>query len=355
MIILACALRGDVDALLVFGATPGGSQAAARAKALGLCARAAPLPKLAPGREFAALLQAFRPDVAHIHAGIGWEGHALAAAARAEGIRAVVRTEHLPYTLRELGAPELEDAYARGVAPVDRIICVCDAARRTFGMSGVDPARYTTVHNGVDARRPQCSREEVRARLGLGDVPLILTVARFTEQKRHVTLLDALPRLLRTHPRAHLLWVGSGPLEAMLRERAAALGMAGQVLFMGERPDVPDLMAASDAFCLPSYFEGHPLVVLEAMAAGLPVVAARSLGITEAVRDDETGLLFRFANAPLLAATLARLLDNPSLAAHLARAARYATTRYFTARRMAAQTLQVYRAVLDGHPVQPAG
>jgi glycosyltransferase involved in cell wall biosynthesis len=146
---------------------------------------------------------------------------------------------------------------------------------------------------------------------------LILTVGRFVQQKSHITLLDALPRLLAACPTVMLAWVGQGPLEVALRSRARALGVAAHICFLGSRSDVPDLMGAADLLCMPSYFEGHPLVALEALAAGLPVVATRSVGITEAIRNGETGLLCPFNNAPVLAHTLARLLADPELMAQL--------------------------------------
>jgi glycosyltransferase involved in cell wall biosynthesis len=107
-------------------------------------------------------------------------------------------------------------------------------------------------------------------------------------------------------------------------------------------------MAAADVLCAPSYFEGHPLVILEALAASLPVVASRSVGNTEAVLDGETGLLFPFDNAPVLAHTLARLLSDPGLMARLATAGASRVREEFSAERMASETLDVYRQTLAG-------
>jgi glycosyltransferase involved in cell wall biosynthesis len=349
MATLAAMLRDDVQAVLVFADSPGGNALARRVRASGLAARVMPADALTVGGpEFTAALDQYRPEVVHVHAGIGWEGHQLAAAARAWGALAIVRTEHLPYTLRALKKPSLEAAYARGVEKVDRIICVCQAARRTFLMSGVEEARFSVIYNGIVPRPSGRGRDEVRGRLGAGHGPLILTVARFTEQKGHSTLLNALPGVLAAHPGAHLAWVGNGPLEEQLRARAGVLGVAGNILFLGCRDDVGDLMAAADVLCLPSYFEGHPLVVLEAMAAGLPVVAARSLGITEAVRNGETGLLVPFDNAPVLVDALCRVLNEPELAARLGAAGRAAVRQHFSAHRMARETLSLYMNVLDG-------
>src|SRR5699024_10991348 len=110
----------------------------------------------------------------------------------------------------------------------------------------------------------------------------LLCVARFTPQKNHRTLVGAMARLVRSHPGARLRLVGTGPEEAAIRARVARLGL-DCVDFLGARDDVPDLMAAADLVVLPSAFEGLPLVVLEAMAIGTPVVATRIGGVIEAL------------------------------------------------------------------------
>jgi glycosyltransferase involved in cell wall biosynthesis len=348
MMTLAMALRDEVRISLIFSDSDSGKALACRGRTAGLDTCTVPAHSLVEGGAgLIEVLEAWRPDILHIHAGIAVEGHGAAAAASALGIAGIVRTEHLPYTLRMLGKPALEALYAHGVRPVDRIICVCEAARRTFGMADVDPSRYALIHNGILFRKPMRARAAVRAELGFLDNPLILTVARFSEQKRHATLVDALPALLETHPDVELLWAGTGPLQEALRDRASSLGVGAHIAFLGQCDNVPDLMGACDALCVPSYFEGHPLVILEALSVGLPVVAARSLGITEAVRNEETGLLFPFGNAQLLARTLATLLDDPDLAVCLGENGRLAAEEEFTAARMARQTRALYQTVLE--------
>nr|WP_314546032.1 glycosyltransferase family 4 protein [uncultured Massilia sp.] len=348
MITLAAMLQNDVEVSLIFADSDKGSAMACRGRDAGLDTCTIGTQALAEGSAgLVEVLQMRHPDIVHIHAGIAVEGHAVAAAACSARVPAIVRTEHLPYTLRALGVPALEALYARGVGPVDRIICVCEAARHTFGMAAVDPSRYAVIHNGVIVRAPMCGREEVRGRLGVEDRSVILTVARFSEQKQHATLVDALPWLLDTHPDVQLLWAGTGPLQEQLRRKARHMGVAAHISFLGRRDDVPDLMGAADALCVPSCFEGHPLVILEAMAVGLPVVAARTLGITEAVRHEETGLLFPFQNAQVLARTLATLLEDPDLGACLSENGRRAIDEEFSARRMASATLLLYQDVLE--------
>jgi glycosyltransferase involved in cell wall biosynthesis len=185
MITLAVLLRNEVQVSLIFSDSDGGTAMACRGRTAGLHACTIPAQALVEGGvRLIRVLELWHPDIVHIHAGIAVEGHAVAAAARAARVPAVVRTEHLPYTLRMLGKPALEALYARGVRPVDRIICVCKAARRTFGMADVDPLLYAVIHNGVIVRKPIRDRAEVRAKLGIKGTTLILTVARFSEQKR---------------------------------------------------------------------------------------------------------------------------------------------------------------------------
>jgi glycosyltransferase involved in cell wall biosynthesis len=353
MITLAAALPAEVRATLVFPTTCAGLHTARRARQAGLATVTLPLAALRhQSAAFGATLALTRPDIVHVHAGVPDEGHKLAAAARAWGARAVIRTEHNAYTLRTLKikSPKvraLEAAYAWGVRFVDRIICVSRGVRLTFRMADV-AAPFLVVHNGIVPRAASAERDAVRASLGIGDQPLILTVGRFVQQKWHITLVNALPRLLAACPNAMLAWVGQGPLESALRARAGALGVSGHILFLGRRNDVPDLMGAADLLCMPSYFEGHPLVILEALAAGLAVVASRSVGITEAIRDGETGLLFPFDNAPVLAHTLGRLLADAPLMERLRTAGPGSVRDQFAAVRMAGETVQVYRQTLAG-------
>lgn len=207
MITLAGALPPDVHATLLFPTTYAGLNSTRRARDAGLPVIALPLAALRQGTPtFSAVLDGVRPDIVHLHAGVPEEGHPLAAAARRWGARAVIRTEHNPYTLRTLKVrtPKVkaqEAAYAAGVRHVDRIICVSRGARLTYRMAHV-AVPFSVVHNGIVPRAAATPRDRVRAGLGIGGEPLILTVGRFVQQKSHITLLDALPRLLAGRCRA---------------------------------------------------------------------------------------------------------------------------------------------------------
>jgi glycosyltransferase involved in cell wall biosynthesis len=186
------------------------------------------------------------------------------------------------------------------------------------------PEKVEVIYNAVDwaALDATMSREELRASVGVpADAPLACIIARLTEQKAHPYLFEALagtPALATLH----LLVVGDGHLGAELRQKAAALGLAPRVHFLGARRDLGNLLGASDLFVMPSLWEGLPLSMILALGAGMGVVATRVAGIPEVVHDGHTGLLVPPANAGALGAALSRLVAEPALRARLGAAAR---------------------------------
>ena len=284
-------------------------------------------------------LRTLAPDLVHVHAGIGWEGHGPTRAAQAAGVP-VVRTEHLPYLLTDAVQAAEHDAATRGLA---RMICVSDAVATSHQAAGIDAALIATVPNGVPPAPPTRPRAELRGEWGLADGPVLLMVARFAVQKGHALLLDALPAILAAHPGATLLLVGDGPLLIPTARAVATRGFAASVRMLGPRDDVPDLMALADVLVLPSAFEGLPLVALEAMAAGLPVVATDVAGNAETIVDGETGRLVHGDAAAFAGAVIAVLDDEPARTA-MGAAGRARWQDRFTADRMVADTRAVHAA-----------
>ena len=334
MLALAGELRNRHDVTLACPASQGGRILLDRAAALGLAIR-----RLddATDRE-ATWLRRTGFDLVHVHAGVGWEGHDLAVAARTAGIPRVVRTEHLPDVITD---PLQRRQHAEGLAWVDRLICVSEAAAATFFEAGVDPALVATIRNGLSPRPALRSRRAVRASLGLAqDWPVALMAARFTAQKGHAVLVEALPGVLARHPDLRVLLAGTGPDEATMRERGAGLG--DRLRFLGHRTDVPDLLACADMLLLPSRFEGLPLVALEAMAAGLPVLGTAVGGTSEAVLDGETGRLVPPGDPAAFAAAMIELLDDPAAGRRYGAAGRRRFRTVFTSERMAAETDRLY-------------
>jgi glycosyltransferase involved in cell wall biosynthesis len=285
------------------------------------------------------------PDVFHIHAGIGWEALSAASVAREAGIPVVVRTEHLPYLLTQ---PEHEARYAAMLPDLDHVICVSDAVRDSFISAGVSPSMSAVVPNGITIRTTRHKRAPTRAQLGLSNtVPIVLTVARLTEQKGHSTLIDAVPRVLERMPECRFLLVGTGPLENAIRAAVLRHGIETSVSFLGYREDVPHLMAAADLLVLPSRFEGLPLVVLEAMAAGLPVIATRVCGTDQAIVNRVTGVLIPPDDPVDLAKAITELLSCAAERKRLAAGGRARVCEHFNGADMASTTLEIYRSLLQ--------
>jgi glycosyltransferase involved in cell wall biosynthesis len=318
-------------------------------RAAELGARTLPLPSPRNpgfGRMITGFLAVHPADVFHCHVGTGsenWDGVRLA---RAAGCGAVVQTQHLPYLLSH---PRRRRAFHHAIEEVDRLIAVSEGVRRTYQRIGVPPERLVTVPNGVAPRADALSRQEARRVLGLGpDQPVVLTVGRLTHMKGQWHLIDAVPDLAARFPGLTVVFLGDGPLREALEKRAAALGVSGNVCFGGHRGDARRLLAAADLFALPSRHEGMPLVALEAMEAGVPVVATRVIGSTEVVDDGVTGALVRPGDAAALATAAARLLADPVLARRQGAAGRRRYEERFTRDRMAAETTAVYDSVLAG-------
>lgn len=289
--------------------------------------------------ELARWLARAAPDLVHVHAGIGWEGHGAARAARAAGIP-VVRTEHLPYLLTD-EAQRTE--HRESLAGLAKLICVSEAVAASHLRAGIDPALITTIANGIAARAPSRSRAALRTEFGLGEEAVLLMVARFTEQKGHFLLLDALPAILQAHPDCAVLLAGDGKLLVPVARAIAARGLAGTVRMLGPRGDIADLMALADLLVLPSAFEGLPLVALEAMAAGLPVVATDAPGNAEAVADGVTGRLAA-ADAAGLAGAVIEMLGDRERAARMGGAGRERQREKFSATRMIDEVQSVHEA-----------
>lgn len=172
-------------------------------------------------------------------------------------------------------------------------------------------------------------------------------VARFNEQKNHLQLLDSFAAVSQKAPEARLLLVGNGTLRGTILERAGALGLRDKLHLLDVRRDVPEILAASDVFVLPSLWEGTPLSLMEAMAAGLPCVATRVGGVPELVQDGITGLLVVPGNVPALASAMKRLHSDAQLRAALGTQARDYARQHFGLASMAQAYLQLYSSTMD--------
>lgn len=199
-------------------------------------------------------------------------------------------------------------------------------------------AQMAVVHNGIqDVAYPS------RAADSASPTRLIM-VARFASQKDHASLLSALSGL--TSSSWVLDLVGEGPLLASTQAEASRLGLGSYVRFLGARLDVARLLGDSSVFILTSNYEGFPISILEAMRAGLPVVASDVGGVSEAVVDGETGFLIPRGDVQTLRERLAQLIADPQLRLRMGRAGRARYESCFTLKQMLEKTLAVYEKVL---------
>lgn len=210
------------------------------------------------------------------------------------------RLRRLPllWHVRDLRLPNL--AFAALAPRVTKAIAISHAVAERLRRGGVPAGRIELIPNALEpvTMIPQRPRDEVRAELGLpSDARLAIAVGQLVPWKGHDLLLEAFARLAADHPQLHLAVVGSDlfgdqpEYVAALGARAARPDLAGRVHLTGHRDDVPDLLAAADLFILPSFGEPFGRVVIEAMAAGLPVIATMPGGPAEIVVPGRTGLL----------------------------------------------------------------
>jgi glycosyltransferase involved in cell wall biosynthesis len=209
-----------------------------------------------------------------------------------------------------------------------RIVTVSSAFERQLTGRGISRDRITVVHNAVDVawvERSGFSRESARQLLNIGpDEKIILSVGRLSREKAFVDLLAALDRMKASHPElpVHLYIAGEGPERLPLEERVSALGLGGCVKFTGAVRQLAPYYAAADVLAISSIQEGSPNALLEAMAAGLPVVATSVGGIPEIATHGESALLVAPGKPESLANGLAQMLLRPDQASQMAELAR---------------------------------
>lgn len=198
---------------------------------------------------------------------------------------------------------------------VHRMVSVSEMTRRyTMEVERIRGDKLITIPNGIDvsgfsSQLGEEGRDRLRTELGLGKDDLVVSVvARLHPQKGHRYLIEAIPSILAHVPNAVFLLAGDGPLRDELDQAIDRAGVGHAVRLLGARNDVPDLLSISSLFVLPSLWEGMPNAVMEAMAAGLPVVATSVDGTPEVVLDGETGLLVPAKDPGALGSAIIELL-----------------------------------------------
>ena len=204
----------------------------------------------------------------------------------------------------------------------------------------------TLVPNAIDLRRfsPSAARrDQARIELGLpASARVVAGVGRLNPQKNFSLFLDIAAQLAPRFPGLHFLLAGDGPEEKMLREKAAALGIAHRVTFSGYVADTRLVYLAADVLLMPSRYEGLPMTLLEAMAMGLPVVASQLDGIAEVIGDGREGFLVPSDDASLFVERTAALLQDAELCSRIAQNARAKIEANFSVERMTSAVEEIY-------------
>jgi glycosyltransferase involved in cell wall biosynthesis len=233
-------------------------------------------------------------------------------------------------------------AYRRAHA----VVANSGAAAAQLLREGVAASKIRLIPNGVDwlPDRPAPSHNGLRR---------IVMVANLRQEKGHDVLIDAAPQIFSSCPDAEICLAGNGPMADALAARARARGVGGRVQFLGHCEDVPSLLARSDIFVLPSRSEALPNALIEAMAAGLPVVASRVGGIPEIVTDGQNGVLVQPGDPAALATAVVHLIDHPGSAIALGGAARSWVRRTYSFERMVSSTERVYVEEIEAQGSRP--
>ncbi len=279
-------------------------------------------------------------DVIHAHSSKAGFLTRLAAALTGRRGRTVFSPHAWSFWYGSRAIGRLYLALERAAAAWCRLIVTVSEAERDAGLRAHvgDPESYQVILNGIELERYAAPPAPIPGR--------VLFVGRLAAQKRPDIALRAFAQVARRHPEARLDLVGEGPLRQEVEALIASLDLGGVVRLLGRRTDLPALLANAHCLVLTSDYEGCPLSVLEAMAAGVPVVTTKVGGVPELVADGRTGLLVPRRRPDELATALSRLLDDAAWAAALGVAGRSVARERFSRERMVAQTIAVYDRVI---------
>jgi glycosyltransferase involved in cell wall biosynthesis len=221
-----------------------------------------------------------------------------------------------------------------------RVVANSTAAAARLRREGVSDRTITTIPNGIDFTlyHPRQARRRLRR---------IVTVANLRPEKAHEVLIEAVAGLSKIFPDVELRIVGAGSRATALQELAARRGLASRVLFLGHQDDVPAILSDADIFALSSRSEAFPNSIMEAMAAGMPLVSTNVGGVPELVDHQRNGVLVPPDSVDAMVAALRDLIEHPDRAAMLGRAARQAIESRFSFGRMVSSFEALYLDLLQ--------
>ncbi len=228
------------------------------------------------------------------------------------------------------------------------LIASSNGTRDDAVQEGVSPKRIEVVFNAISPfKLSDSDRSMTRQKLGLRENDFfLLAVGRLVYEKGHVILIRAMPSVVQSFPNIMVGICGSGPMFGQLQEQISALALDNKVRLLGQWENVLELLAAADAFVLPSRWEGLPMALLEAMMAGLPVIASRVQGVEEVIENGVQGLLVPLENPEELSKAILQLLNNPDQRRKLGLAASFRIMQGYTTEQMCENYLKVVNRLI---------
>jgi glycosyltransferase involved in cell wall biosynthesis len=288
------------------------------------------------------LLGKHRVDLLHTH---GYKSDFYAYAATWPNRVPLLATSHnWPSKRRTMRAYAALDRLILG--RFDKVIVVSDVVSATLRRWGVASKRIFTIFNGVDIERFRTAVPALRNERIPLDHSLVGFVGRLVPDKGGEFLLRAAKTVLNNHPKTTFVLVGEGPSRRQWQALTAALGIDAHVVFAGVRDDMPAVYASLDIVVLPSLIESMPMCLLEAMAAGKPVIATRVGMIPKLIISGETGLLVNAGRSDELSVSIVRLLEDRELGRRLGESGRSRVDQMFSAQSMAKSYMTQYKQVL---------
>ena len=293
------------------------------------------------GSRVAAYLRRTRPDLVHVHSRRGADVWGGIAALRA-GVPAVLT--------RRVDNPDVALLGTLKYRLYRRVVAISGDIRKRLLRQGVPAGKLALVHSAVKAAdaEPRLSQRQFRQLFQISDQALVIAViGQLIPRKGQAFMLAAWAEILASYHQARLILFGDGPDESRLRRQAARAGIEDSVIFAGYRADLRDYLGHADLLVHPVTREGLGVCLLEAQAAGVPLVASRVGGIPEAVDDQVTGTLVQSGDPAVIARAVIELLGHPERRAHMGEAGRRYVARHFPVDAMLSGNLAVYDSILQ--------
>lgn len=237
----------------------------------------------------------------------------------------------------------------------DKVVVVSDILKDEVLRSGIRKEKVEVIYNGIDIENfklknsdSQIGNSELRRELGIKEEEKVIgTVGRLTEEKGHIYLLKAAKKVIAEFPNIKFLIVGDGPLMKNLKFEVGSLKLENKVVFAGIRDDIPDMLGIMDVFVMPSLKEGMPMALLEAMAAGRPVIATNAGAIPKIIENDYSGILIEPKDEVKLSSTIIKLLKDKKQSKFLGKNAYEVVKSKFSAKKMAQSYIEILSTTLQ--------